>query len=676
MAQAMDQLGSVAEATTTVIVSEAENVSSSELLDVVATVSGAGEPFATMAAVTAVAAAKGKSKGTSADHSFSQNLMNTMQSSVSMTAATSEVVSSFSNALSAVVGGSATETSADDSAATTAATTMDPDVALQASQLLLTVAGASGSLAESMDVGTASTLLGVVGTLVGSTLGGRSSGARSISNPNSTEELLAENVFSSMNSIGDALIIDAEVGVPSSVSSGSMVLTAMKLDVASMASSGASMAGFSLPATDVSGPLAAASCAASEVGLQVIQWSRSPLAYAGAATTATDSAIQTALAEGRGGEHGRDGHACSSSCWLHAAGGACGGEKARAARTAATGPESCPTSKSNFGRISGINLSPLDMCCSYAAAFTVRSRVGGAFSVHVGTDHAGALAAPRMSLKLLIGMVTTWKLMSSIVTMPDLTYPPARTLLISTHLDTDHLLRWSDKRSAFISVSSDELFSRPLNSWKYVLSLMTVMPAESRPASMLAPVLSDTCTSPPWSGTATASTPLVSAIWTMSFHFRTLSAWLAFCFSTLWLAKIWAIMGFAMATTSFINRLASLNKLDGTQLSTILITVSARSKLYLVVLIMAAFMRVCATCTVEMSSTSMSLVKGLSAKNSFSVVVSFLLAFVSTPRIARTAAVNCEISSAVSFAARRTPYRSILPISARSLSFCSTSFTE
>jgi hypothetical protein len=237
--------------------------------------------------------------------------MSTMESSVSMTAASAEVVSSFSNALSVVVIGSSV--AVEDSTGSSTATTMDADVALQASELLLSVAGASGTLTDSMDTGTAGTLLSVVESLVAATLGGRRLGSRgrraAIGEPNSTEELMASNVFSSMSAIGDALILNAEVGVPYTVTSGGMLITAMKQDVALMASNTTSVADFTLPATDVGTPLEQASCSASEVGLQVIQWSRSPLAFVGASTTASSSDILAAL-EAAGFDATLDGVSC------------------------------------------------------------------------------------------------------------------------------------------------------------------------------------------------------------------------------------------------------------------------------------------------------------------------------------------------------------------------------
>ncbi|CAK0837586.1 unnamed protein product [Prorocentrum cordatum] len=303
-ADAKDTLGSSSAAVTEVEVVElAEYVSDAALLDVVASVSSFGDPFTTLAALSAVA-----DSSSSGSQEFSGILLDTLSGSGALsdpdpesvdatTAALASIVTSASTVHSTHAGGNATETSQE--------VVMEMEVATKAANLVSDIAVAAKGLEEGMQVATATLLINSVGTLLNTATAtpattGENSTYATDGNALSDEEVAQQKALSGQlrqatEAIGDAVIKATPLGetVTMNTTTG-LQLNIMKTDNGALAAHGASVGGFTLP--PMSGLAARRRLRSGRVltsgetiGLQNAKWHKNPFSYAGSIAPAPTS---------------------------------------------------------------------------------------------------------------------------------------------------------------------------------------------------------------------------------------------------------------------------------------------------------------------------------------------------------------------------------------------------
>ncbi|CAK0821334.1 unnamed protein product [Prorocentrum cordatum] len=302
-ALAQDALGSSAEATTEVEVFELTQViNDDELLSVVTAVASFGDPFTTLAAVSAVAETSG-----GGNQEFSSALLDAMGNSGALADASTEAISASSTALASIVSAASTVSTASDGSETTAAPTavvVQMEVAEKAATVVTSIASAAAGLDEGMQADTATVLMSSVATLLNTATaaiadnGTAAAGGNSTSAQAQKQKGLSGQLQQAAEAIGDAVIQAASAGetVTLNTSSG-LELSVQKADSDQLAAGGVSMGGFTLPPM----PELAASRrlqagrrlpGGAGIGLQQAKWPSNPFSYAGSAASTTSSSGQ------------------------------------------------------------------------------------------------------------------------------------------------------------------------------------------------------------------------------------------------------------------------------------------------------------------------------------------------------------------------------------------------
>jgi len=309
-AEARDTLGSVSLAfSEATVVMPPEPPGEDLLANALSSVAAGGEPFATLAAITAVADTS--SSGAGASKEFANTMLDTMSGSGALEDATPEAVGATANALNSILGSSLAnaEATASDSGGAPTPAAVDPEVASKAAAFVGSIASAAGTLEDGLDTDTATTLFGSVDTLflsvavsptpspaanAGSLVAGESSEEEQAANL-AAAQALSTQLQSATSAIGEAVLKGAAVGEPVSITSGGLSMSLVKETAASMASESKAIGDVifpPMPGLASSARRRLEECADSGIGLQNTKWPSNPFAYKGPNSTANLSIPQ------------------------------------------------------------------------------------------------------------------------------------------------------------------------------------------------------------------------------------------------------------------------------------------------------------------------------------------------------------------------------------------------
>ncbi|CAK0862790.1 unnamed protein product, partial [Prorocentrum cordatum] len=295
-ADVKDALGSSSAAVTEVEVTElAEAVSDDALLDVAVSVASFGDPFATLAALSAVAGSA-KNRG----QEFSGTLLDMMSDSGALSDPCPESIDATTTALHGVVASASTMLSSgagDGANSTVQEVVMEVGVAAKAAVLVTNIAVAATGMDEGMDVGTATLLISSVATLLNSAT---VTPIARIINDTLDKQVANQKALSSqlqlaIEAVGDAVIQAISLGETATLSSSSgLQLNVMKADNGALAEHGATVGSFTLPPMPGLGSgrrlHSGRSLASAEaIGLQNAVWHHNPFSYAGSTAPAPES---------------------------------------------------------------------------------------------------------------------------------------------------------------------------------------------------------------------------------------------------------------------------------------------------------------------------------------------------------------------------------------------------